>query len=102
MAETVLYHVTSAEAWHRAQATGRYEPESLAIEGFIHLSTAQQLDGTIARYFQGTIGLVVLEIDVSQVSTEVRYEESRPGEWFPHLYGPLEITAVRRIFPVEP
>ena len=88
-----LFHITTREQWNHARLAGSYQAESLVREGFIHLSTAAQLEATAARHFAGRQGLVVLEIDPSRLRWEVRWEEAH-GEAFPHLYGPLETDAV--------
>jgi uncharacterized protein (DUF952 family) len=62
-------------------------------EGFIHCSTAAQLEASGRRHFSGQTGLVVLEIDPERLRWELRWEESG-GEQYPHLYGPLDLEAV--------
>jgi uncharacterized protein (DUF952 family) len=73
---------------------GVYQPPSLAKEGFIHLSTAEQWRRTAARFFAGQQGLLLLELDVSGL--DVRFEAA-DGESFPHLYGPLPVGRAQRI-----
>jgi uncharacterized protein (DUF952 family) len=62
-------------------------------EGFIHCSTAAQVESSGRRHFAGQAGLVVLEIDPEKLRWELRWEDSH-GEAFPHLYGPLDLDAV--------
>jgi len=88
-----LFHVTTREQWNHARIAGRYQADSLVTEGFIHLSTETQLEATLERHFAGRRDLVVLEIDVSRLRWELRWEDSH-GESYPHLYGPLEAEAV--------
>ena len=88
-----IFHITTREQWDHARLAGRYQAETLVTEGFIHCSTAAQLEPTGRRYYAGQPGLVVLEIDPSRLRWELRWEESR-GESFPHLYGPLDLDAV--------
>ena len=88
-----LYHITTREQWSYALIAGRYQAESLVVEGFIHLSTESQLEATAQRHFAGQEDLVVLEINPSRLRWEVRWEDSH-GESYPHLYGPLETEAV--------
>ena len=88
-----IFHITTREQWDHARLAGRYQAESLVTEGFIHCSTAAQLERTGRRYYAGQSGLVVLEIDPGRLRWELRWEESR-GESFPHLYGPLDLDAV--------
>jgi uncharacterized protein (DUF952 family) len=63
-------------------------------DGFIHLSTCEQLDATIERHFAGERELVVLEIDAAALSADLRWEPSRGGALFPHLYAELPMSAV--------
>ncbi|MBS1124241.1 MAG: hypothetical protein H6Q90_6469, partial [Deltaproteobacteria bacterium] len=72
---------------------GEYRAASLEAEGFIHLSTAAQLPGTLRRFYRGVPDLVVLTIDPTRLRGELRYERADRDD-FPHLYGPLELDAV--------
>lgn len=89
-----IYHITTETAWRAAQGAGVYSADTLASEGFIHLSTCDQVPGVAGRFFRGQHGLVLLEVDPARLAAELRYEESEPGEFFPHLYGPLNLDAV--------
>lgn len=95
---TTVYHITSRAAWDAAQAAGEYRAESLETQGFIHFSKLEQVVGTANRYYHGTPGLVLLEIDAARLKAELRYEP--PAEApdsdarFPHLYGALNLDAV--------
>lgn len=99
----LIFHITTYKAWAEAMATGRYEPESLGREGFIHCSTRSQLIGVANSVFHGEHGLVVLCIDADQVQEETRYEDCyETGMKFPHIYGPLSIDVVVQILPLVP
>ena len=63
-------------------------------DGFIHMSTADQIDETVAKHFAGQDGLLVLAVDLAGLGDAVRWEPSRRGALFPHLYGALEAEAV--------
>lgn len=63
-------------------------------DGFIHLSTAAQLPGTLARHFSGQEGLALVAVDLALLGEAVRWEVSRGGDLFPHLYAPLPLSAV--------
>lgn len=89
-----LVHVTSVAEWERAQRDGELRPPSLGAVGFVHLSTWEQLEATLARHFVGRTGLIVLAIDPGRCEAGIRWEEGEPGELFPHLYGPLPVAAV--------
>lgn len=71
---------------------------SLETEGFIHCSFKDQLAGTAAKHYEGQTGLLILEIDESLLSAELVIEDSYgSGAEFPHVYGPIESEAVRRV-----
>src|SRR6185436_1125809 len=103
MDDATIYHITNAEAWRTAREAGVYRAESLDTEGFIHCSTEQQVGATATRYFPGATGLVVLCVDVSLLHGEVRYEDtSGHDQLFPHIYGPLDLVAVRSVVELPP
>ncbi|MBL0884522.1 MAG: DUF952 domain-containing protein [Chitinophagaceae bacterium] len=58
-----IYHITTADQWEKAKSVGFYEADSLAVEGFIHCSTEDQVAGGLGRYFQGQKGLVKMKIN---------------------------------------
>ena len=89
----MLFHITPQNDWDAAVARGAYRAASLETEGFIHLSTDAQWRKTLERFFRGREGLVLLVIDPSRLTHEVRFEAA-DGERFPHLYGPLDLVAV--------
>jgi uncharacterized protein (DUF952 family) len=89
----IFFHITTAEAWGEALRIGRYRPESLARDGFIHLSEERQWRATAGRFFRGQSNLLLLALDGTRLSAEVRYEEA-DGDRFPHLYGELEVDGV--------
>jgi uncharacterized protein (DUF952 family) len=68
-------------------------------DGFIHLSTASQVPGTLAKHFAGRGALVLLEVAVADLPAgALRWEPSRGGQLFPHLYGPLPLAVVGRVW----
>ncbi|MGZ4716147.1 MAG: DUF952 domain-containing protein [Acidimicrobiales bacterium] len=97
-----IFHITTVGEWRDALEAGRYTAPSLADEGFIHASTAEQVAGTAQRYYREVPDLVLLVIDRDAVAAEIRWEESRPGEPYPHIYGELEPSAVVRVVPFGP
>lgn len=97
----IIYHITSAAEWQTAQQKGFYEATSLPVEGFIHLSKAEQVAGVLDRYYKGREDLVQLTVDTELLSSELRYELAPSvNEEFPHLYGPLNVNAVIATDPV--
>lgn len=89
----MLFHLTTREAWRRAVAIGDYLAPSLEDEGFIHLSTAAQWPRVRAARFAATRDLLLLVIDPARVRHEIRFELA-DGDRYPHLYGPLDVSAV--------
>jgi uncharacterized protein (DUF952 family) len=89
-----VFHVTDPSGWDAAQAAGQVVAPSLQAEGFVHCSTTDQLVGTIERHFGGVDELVLLEL--GSALPDLVWEEGRPGEMYPHLYRPIEVSEVRR------
>lgn len=75
-------------------------PVDLA-DGYIHLSTAAQLDETVARHFTGRDDLHVAAVDLASLDDTVKWEPSRGGDLFPHVHGPLPLSAVLAYGPLE-
>lgn len=90
-----LFHVAPAAAW-KAWRAGDWRPPSLAREGCVHLSLADQLPGTLDAHFAEAGPLVLAEVDAERVAGWLRFEPSRGGARFPHLHGPLPRDAVLR------
>jgi uncharacterized protein (DUF952 family) len=120
----MILHILNRLDWDNAVRRGRYAPESLRLEGFIHCSTPAQVIDTANRFYRGQKDLIVLCIDETRVTAELRYEapvtpdnltpncfpsakanQKAGGEWrhkkagelFPHLHGELNLDAVVRI-----
>jgi uncharacterized protein (DUF952 family) len=93
-----IYHITTRKEWEEALQKGYYEAASLATEGFIHCSTEDQVEGVLARYFNGKQDLVKLTIDKSLVERPLIFElASSINELFPHIHGALNINAVVQV-----
>ncbi len=84
-----IYHIAKSDAWERESPAGEYRNPSLATEGFIHCSLEEQVPGPLEKFFPSREGLVLLEIEVERLRSELRYENG-----FPHIYGPLNVEAV--------
>lgn len=99
----VIYHITTRAAWQRAQTNGVYRADSLASEGFIHCSDADQVTAVADDLFYGAKGLLLLHIDPGKLQAEIVYEDLyEADENFPHVYGPIELEAVARVTDFEP
>ncbi len=89
------FKIFTADQWNQFKADGVFHgaPIDLA-DGYIHMSTADQCDETLAKHFAGQAGLVIAEIDLSGLGEALKWEISRGGELFPHLYAVLAMDAV--------
>jgi len=95
--EPLVYKVLRAAEWREAQERGAIAGSADDLrDGFIHLSTHDQLAGTVDRHFAGETGLVVLEIAADRLDAALKWEPSRNGALFPHFYGVLPLDAVIR------
>ena len=100
---SIIFHITTREAWERALPTGSYRPEAFAGEGFIHCSTPAQVVRVADARFRGRRGMVLLAIDTDRVAAEIVYENLEGGaELFPHIYGGLNADAVTEVLEFEP
>lgn len=90
----MIYHIVTKADWDRQADLAEYEATSLQTEGFIHLSTKEQIAGVQERYYQGVPDLLLLQIDPNRLTHNLRYEPATNGEHFPHLYGRLNKDAV--------
>ena len=98
---THIFKVLTGAELKVARATGRFEGSADdRRDGFIHLSAADQLEGTLAKHFAARPDLVLLTVDVGMLGAALRWEPSRGGALFPHLYAPLPMTAVRAVAPL--
>lgn len=97
----LVYKIAPSALWREAEAEGRFRgaPVDLA-DGFIHFSTAAQARETAARHFAGQGDLVLVAVDAAAFGDALRWEPSRGGALFPHLYGPLSLDAVRSVVPL--
>ncbi len=102
----LLLHISTDEEWQTALAAGALRPDSLARQGFVHLSTPEQVHLPANRLYAGRTDLVLLRIDPNRLDAEVRWEPGVPGDpesaRFPHLYGPLPADAVVAVTAYRP
>jgi uncharacterized protein (DUF952 family) len=98
-----VYKIISAADWAAARRAGRMEGSDVdRRDGFIHLSTGAQAPGTFRRHFRGQQGLLILALDADRLGPALRWEVSRGGELFPHLYGPLDCASVEEVQAIDP
>jgi uncharacterized protein (DUF952 family) len=97
----VLYKIMSRQEWEAAQAHGIYEgSEADRREGFIHLSAAHQVRTTAQKHFSGKTDLLLVSVAEEALRPNLKWETSRGGDLFPHIYGPLPLSAVSEIIPL--
>jgi uncharacterized protein (DUF952 family) len=113
-----ILHLASNDAWLAAVGPaglwrgekGSYHADSLSAEGFIHCSKPSQIVDVANTFYYGQQGLVLLVIDPSRLTSELKWEppaepeptHAREGDLFPHIYGPLNLDAVVEVLDFEP
>ncbi|MFD4183161.1 DUF952 domain-containing protein [Rhodococcus sp. NPDC058514] len=99
--DKTLVHICTAEQWQQAQRSGERLPETFGADGFVHLSTTEQVHLPANRLFAGRTDLVLLYLEPERFGAEVRWEPGVPTDpesmRFPHLYGPLPVAAVAEV-----
>ncbi|MFU8873779.1 DUF952 domain-containing protein [Micromonospora sp. SL4-19] len=97
----MIYKILSSGEWEQAQAAGHFAGTAMDHQsGFIHLSAADQVVETAQRFFAGVTGLTVLAVDPDRLGDALRWEVSRGGALFPHLYAVLPVDAVVAAHPL--
>jgi uncharacterized protein (DUF952 family) len=91
----LILHVATRTDWEQAEVSGSYTGNTLVSEGFIHCAKPDQLMHVLTKYFPVLTDHAIVEIDSDKVEAEVRWEGVT--EPFPHIYGPLNVSAVTRI-----
>jgi uncharacterized protein (DUF952 family) len=98
---TTIYKICERASWRFAEQTGTYRGSAAdARDGFIHFSTAAQLVGTLEKHFAGRGDLLLVAVNADALGEALKWEPSRGGELFPHLYAALPLAAVRWTKPV--
>ena len=98
---SLVYKIVSIAAWRAAEAAGVFAgaPVDLA-DGFIHFSTAAQVEETAAKHFAGQRDLLLVAFDAQNFGDALKWEISRGGALFPHLYAPLDPRAAVSVRPL--
>ena len=96
-----IYKIAPEALWREAERAGSFAgaPIDLA-DGYIHFSTAEQVRETAAKHFAGQAGLLLAAIDADRLGPHLKYEPSRGGALFPHLYASLDLKAVLWVKPL--
>jgi len=106
----VIFHITTHTVWKEAQERGEYIAPSLGAEGFIHCSTLSQVLPVAEDYYKGQTDLILLVIEPTLLSSTLKWEPPSGGvphlgvpvgEMFPHVYGPINLSAVTKVVAIE-
>ena len=93
---TTIYKICNRAEWRAAEAGEVFlGTDADERDGFIHFSTAAQLPGTLAKHYAEMSDLVLVAVDAEALGLTLAWERSRGGDFFPHLYAPLPLSAVR-------
>ena len=96
-----IYKIVPARLWHAARAAGQFSGAGVDLaDGYIHFSTAAQVRDTAAKHFAGQSGLLLVAVDAAALASALRWEPSRGGDLFPHLYQDLPMSAVQWAVPL--
>lgn len=101
MSRRLVYKICPAPLWREAERAGAFvgAPVDLA-DGFIHLSATDQVTETAAKHFAGQRELVLVAVEADALAPALRWEPSRAGALFPHLYGPLPVAVISWVKPL--
>lgn len=90
-----IYKICPAAIWRVAEAKGVFDGSGIDLaDGYIHFSTEAQVGETASRHFAGETDLVLVAVDSKKIESELKWEAARSGDLFPHLYEPLDLSAV--------
>lgn len=96
-----IYKIVGIEEWRAAEAAGAFEGSAVdRADGYIHFSEAAQLRETARKHFGGRDDLLLVTIDADRLDPQPIWESSRGGALFPHLYGPLPVSAAIEVRPL--
>ena len=96
-----IYKIVSAAEWRAAEAAGVFTGAAVDhTDGFIHFSTAGQAQETAAKHFAGQSDLLLVAVDAARLGDALKWEVSRGGALFPHLYAPLSLDLVTKVAPL--
>jgi uncharacterized protein (DUF952 family) len=98
----MILHVTKRSEWIDQRSKENYSPADFNREGFIHCCLREQLPGVLQRYFKNARDLVLLYIDESKLTSPLRHEPSTNNENFPHIYGPVNLSAIVAVTDLYP
>ncbi len=92
---SIIYKISPEELWCSAEQAGRFDGAPIDLrDGYIHFSTSAQVRETAAKHFSGQADLVLVDVSSEALGGALKWEVSRSGALFPHLYAPLDLSAV--------
>ena len=100
MIEKSIFHICRRQDWKEAQKKGEYRAESFSAVGFIHCSELRQVAGVANNFYSDVPDLLLLKIVVDKLISKVKYEAA-DGQFFPHIYGTVNLDAVVEVFEFE-
>lgn len=101
MTEHTIYKICTRAEWDEAERSGEFVGSAVdLVDGFIHFSAAHQVAKTAALYFAGQSDLMLVSVSAVPLGDELKWETSRGGDRFPHLYGDLLMEAVTNVDPL--
>ena len=99
---TTIYKICETAQWMQAERNGEFRGSAADIaDGYIHFSTADQVADTAAKHFVGMSDLVLVAVEAEGLGGALKWERSRGGALFPHLYGVLPAAAARWVRPLQ-
>ncbi|MDT6940137.1 DUF952 domain-containing protein [Brucella pseudogrignonensis] len=101
MTKTTIYKIAPRDLWAQAEEAGKFTGAPVDIaDGYIHFSTHEQVRETAAKHFAGQADLLLVSVDAAALGDALKYETSRGGALFPHLYAVLPLSAVTKVEPL--
>ena len=103
MRDSIIYKILRQTEWAALESSGQFEgSEHDKRDGFIHMSTAAQLQGTLDKHYTQGDDVILVAVSLADVVQDVKWEVSRDGAEFPHIYGMLPLSAVKRHWDLSP
>lgn len=97
----LIFKILPRAEWDAACVTGLFEGSAIDLaDGFIHFSAADQWPETLARHFTGRTDLVLVAVEADALGPQLKWEVSRGGALFPHLYGPMPTALAQTVAPI--
>ena len=97
----IIYHVVMPDYWARFVKKDAFTPPTFEEEGFIHCCTEEQINYVLTTYFKGVVEIFLLKIDAELLTAELKIEPAN-GQHFPHIYGPINKSAIVGVKKLNP